>query len=135
MRKDSINSMIDLETSATTETKSKPEEERKTLDENISVLGGKLADFLPIALCHHNSKSKAVKRTAEPVIIPAKFTAKASNNSKNNNKNSKEEFVFPKKTSKSIPIKEIEKLEQQILLQPSTLQKPTPRTSPHLRIK
>ncbi|GFU93648.1 RNA-directed DNA polymerase from mobile element jockey [Trichonephila clavipes] len=71
IRKGYINNMIDLENrtpSATTETKSKLEEELKTLDGNISVLEGKLADFLPcpIALCFHNSKNKAVKRTAEP---------------------------------------------------------------------
>ncbi|GFV58139.1 uncharacterized protein TNCV_687461 [Trichonephila clavipes] len=110
--------MIDLENrtpSATTETKSKLEEELKTLNENISVLEGKLADYLPcpIALCYHNSKNKAVKRTAEPVIRPAKFTAKATNNAKintNNNKNNNDEFVFPKKTTKNIPIKEMEKL-------------------------
>ncbi|GFT26017.1 uncharacterized protein TNCV_5126681 [Trichonephila clavipes] len=114
IRKGYINNMIDLENrtpSATTETKSKLEEELKTLDGNISVLEGKLADFLPcpIALCFHNSKNKAVKRTAEPVIRPAKFTAKATNSTKTN-KNNNEEFVFPKKTTKNIPIKEMEKL-------------------------
>ncbi|GFW07241.1 uncharacterized protein TNCV_3694341 [Trichonephila clavipes] len=118
IRRDYVTSMIDLENrtpSATTETKSKLEEELKTLNENISVLEGKLADYLPcpIALCFHNSKNKAVKRTAEPVIRPAKFTAKATNNAKiytNNNKNNNDEFVFPKKTTKNIPIKEMEKL-------------------------
>ncbi|GFV12426.1 uncharacterized protein TNCV_1792051 [Trichonephila clavipes] len=85
------------------------------LNENISVLEGKLADYLPCpnALCYHNSKNKVVKRTAEPVIRPAKFTAKATNNAKtntNNNKNNNDEFVFPKKTTKNIPIKEMEKL-------------------------
>ncbi|GFX36704.1 uncharacterized protein TNCV_580831 [Trichonephila clavipes] len=94
IRRDYVTSMIDLENrtpSATTETKSKLEEELKTLNENISVLEGKLADYLPCpnALYYHNSKNKAVKRTAEPVIRPAKFTAKAANNSKTNNNNKK----------------------------------------------
>ncbi|GFT80596.1 uncharacterized protein TNCV_5122991 [Trichonephila clavipes] len=118
IRRDYVTSMIDLENrtpSATTETKSKLEEELKTLNENISVLEGKLADYLPCpnVLCYHNSKNKAVKRTAEPVIRPAKFTAKAANNTKtniNNIKNNNDEFVFPKKTTKNIPIKEMEKL-------------------------
>ncbi|GFX52610.1 uncharacterized protein TNCV_4326251 [Trichonephila clavipes] len=119
IRRDYVTSMIDPENrtpSATTETKSKLEEELKTLNKNISVLEGKLADYLPcpIALCFHNSKNKAVKRTAEPVIRPAKFTAKATNSAKinttNNNKNNNNEFVFPKKTTKNIPIKEMEKL-------------------------
>ncbi|GFX73364.1 uncharacterized protein TNCV_1469861 [Trichonephila clavipes] len=118
IRRDYVTSMIDLENrtpSATTETKSKLEEELKTLNENISILEGKLADYLPCpnALCFHNSKSKAVKRTAEPVIRPAKFSAKATNNAKtnaNNNKNNNDEFVIPKKTTKNIPIKEMEKL-------------------------
>ncbi|GFW07267.1 uncharacterized protein TNCV_3694591 [Trichonephila clavipes] len=118
IRREYVTSMIDLEKrtpSATTETKSKLEEEFKTLKENLSVLEGKLADYLPCpnALCYHNSKNKAVKRTAEPVIRLAKFTAKAANNSKtniNNTKNNNAEFVFPKKTTKNIPIKEMEKL-------------------------
>ncbi|GFU24583.1 uncharacterized protein TNCV_2265261 [Trichonephila clavipes] len=118
IRRDYVTSMIDLENrtpSATTETKSKLEEELKTLNENISVLEGKLADYLPCpnALRYHNSKNKAVKRTAEPVIRSAKFTAKAANNSKtniNNTKNNNHELVFPKKTTKNIPNKEMEKL-------------------------
>ncbi|GFW16770.1 uncharacterized protein TNCV_1640061 [Trichonephila clavipes] len=78
IRKDFINNMIDLENrtpSATTETKSKLEEELKTLDENISVL-------------------------------EATSSIKTNTTNKNNN----EEFVFPKKTTKNIPIKEMEKL-------------------------
>ncbi|GFV75005.1 hypothetical protein TNCV_4086731 [Trichonephila clavipes] len=61
IRRDYVTSMIDLENrtpSATTETKSKLEEELKSLNENISVLEGKLTDYLPCpnALCYHNSK-------------------------------------------------------------------------------
>ncbi|GFV85361.1 hypothetical protein TNCV_3771861 [Trichonephila clavipes] len=62
---------------------------------------GKGLEIISNALCYHNSKNKAVKRI-EPVIRPAKFTAKAANNSKtnNNNKKNNDEFVFPKKTTK-----------------------------------
>ncbi|GFW07231.1 uncharacterized protein TNCV_3694241 [Trichonephila clavipes] len=77
-----------------------------------------MTDYLPcpIALCFHN-KSKVVKRTADPVIRPAKFTAKATqnknNNSKVNNKNKNKidaDFVFSTKTTKTAPAKEIEKV-------------------------
>ncbi|GFU21701.1 uncharacterized protein TNCV_3123011 [Trichonephila clavipes] len=87
-----------------------------SLDEKINILEGKMLELLPcpIALCSHNSKNKAVKRTAEPVIRPAKFTAKAINNMSNNSKNKNEvretDFVFPKKTSKIVPVKELEQL-------------------------
>ncbi|GFW89557.1 hypothetical protein TNCV_1515081 [Trichonephila clavipes] len=141
IRRDYVTSMIDLENrtpSATTETKSKLEEELKTLNENISVLEGKLADYLPCpnALCYHNSKNKAVKRTAEPVIRPAKFTAKAANNSKtNNNKKNNDEFVFLRKQQKIPQLKKWRSSQLPMLLRHSTLQKTTPRTSHHLSIK
>ncbi|GFY78176.1 uncharacterized protein TNIN_130951 [Trichonephila inaurata madagascariensis] len=65
-------------------------------------LEGKMTEFLPcpIALCPHNYKFKAVKRPADPVIRPAKFTAKAA---KNNNSKTLNDFVFPKKTTKNAP--------------------------------
>ncbi|GFU51747.1 hypothetical protein TNCV_1202861 [Trichonephila clavipes] len=52
--------------------------EMKSLDEKINVLKDKMDELLPcpIALCPHNYKNNAVKRTADPVIRPAKFTAK-----------------------------------------------------------
>ncbi|GFW98385.1 uncharacterized protein TNCV_1092631 [Trichonephila clavipes] len=65
-----------------------------------------MTEFLPcpIALCPHNYKSKVVKRTADPVIRPAKFTAKANQNKID------ADFVFPKKTTKNVSVKEIEKV-------------------------
>ncbi|GFX07223.1 uncharacterized protein TNCV_2972001 [Trichonephila clavipes] len=99
-----------------TETAQKSEE-MTSLEEKINILEGKMHELLPcpIALCSHNSKNKAVKRTADPVNRPAKFTAKATNNNnKSNNisknKNDVTDFVFPKKTSKIVPVKELEQL-------------------------
>ncbi|GFW51198.1 uncharacterized protein TNCV_3594801 [Trichonephila clavipes] len=68
-----------------------------------------MTEFLPcpIALCPHIYKSKAVKRTANPVIRPAKFTAKA----KQNKNKIDADFVFPKKTTKNVPVKEIEEVQ------------------------
>ncbi|GFS43004.1 uncharacterized protein TNIN_267381, partial [Trichonephila inaurata madagascariensis] len=83
--------------SPTKETTKKLEDELSTMEAKLKTLEGKMAEFLPIINCKHNNKIKAVKRPAEPVIRPAKFTAKA-------NKNSLEikDFVFPKKTVKNV---------------------------------
>ncbi|GFW12790.1 uncharacterized protein TNCV_3885001 [Trichonephila clavipes] len=116
-----IRKMLEVEQSdpsQTTETKVTLEAKLKSLEEKIAILDAKMIDFLPcsIVLCPHNIKSKAVKRTADPVIRPAKFTAKANqnqnqNNNKTNNKNKIDaDFVFPKKTTKNAPAKEIEKV-------------------------
>ncbi|GFV58691.1 hypothetical protein TNCV_1947561 [Trichonephila clavipes] len=77
-----------------------------TLDDKIKDLEGKMTEFLPypIALCPHNYKFKVVKRPAEPVIRPAKFTAKANKNK------IVSDFVFPKKTIKSVPAQKKEKV-------------------------
>ncbi|GFY27895.1 uncharacterized protein TNCV_243591 [Trichonephila clavipes] len=138
-RKNYVSELLEIEEETNgprTETAQKSEVEMKSLDEKINVLGGKMNEFLPcpIALCPHNYINKVVKRTADSVIRPAKFTAKANNNSKinNNSKNNTDADFPPKKTSKNVPAKEMEQL---TLLQPSTLQKLTPRTSPHLSIK
>ncbi|GFU02606.1 uncharacterized protein TNCV_3755211 [Trichonephila clavipes] len=124
IRKDYVAKMLELEESDPSnnkETKVTLEAELKSLEEKIAILEGKMTDYLPcpIALCFHNNKNKAVKRTADPVIRPAKFTAKATqnqnknNNSKANNKNKNKidaDFVFPTKTTKTAPAKEIEKV-------------------------
>ncbi|GFU12848.1 uncharacterized protein TNCV_3574111 [Trichonephila clavipes] len=122
IRKDYVAKMLEVEESDPSnnkETKVTLEAELKSLEEKIAILEGKMTDYLPcpIALCSH--KSKAVKRTADPVIRPAKFTAKATQNqnknniSKVNNKNKNKidvDFVFPTKTTKIAPAKEIEKV-------------------------
>ncbi|GFY64250.1 uncharacterized protein TNIN_149011 [Trichonephila inaurata madagascariensis] len=58
-----------------------------------------MTEFLPCprAFCPHNCKFKAVKRPADPVIRPAKLTAKATKNQ------IASDFVFPKKTINSVP--------------------------------
>ncbi|GFY78590.1 uncharacterized protein TNIN_248981 [Trichonephila inaurata madagascariensis] len=101
-RKEYINQMLEIESSSpspTLETTKKLEEELSILEAKIKTLEGKMNEFLPCPInkCKHNNKIKAVKRPAEPVIRPAKFTAKA-------NKNNLEcmDFVFPKKTVKNI---------------------------------
>ncbi|GFW84128.1 uncharacterized protein TNCV_4877911 [Trichonephila clavipes] len=122
IRKEYVAKMLEVEESDLSynkETKVTLEVELKSLEEKIAILEGKMTDFLPcpIALCSHNIKSKAVKRTADPVIRPAKFTAKATqnqnknSNNKTNNKNKIDaDFVFPTKTTKIAPAKEIEKV-------------------------
>ncbi|GFT58573.1 uncharacterized protein TNCV_1250411 [Trichonephila clavipes] len=119
-RKKYVAELLEIEKESNglmTEMAQKSEEEMTSLDEKINILEGKMLELLPcpIALCSHNSKNKAVKRTAEPVIRPAKFTAKATNNKSNNSNNSKNknevtDFVFPRKTSKIVPVKELEQL-------------------------
>ncbi|GFT87271.1 uncharacterized protein TNCV_3953891 [Trichonephila clavipes] len=76
-------------------------EEAAGLDEQIKALEGNMSELLPcpVSLCAHNFKYKNnKKRSAEPIIRPAKLTFK------NNNDNSKnmddEEFKIPRKTSK-----------------------------------
>ncbi|GFV62596.1 uncharacterized protein TNCV_2528211 [Trichonephila clavipes] len=65
-----------------------------------------MTEFLPcpIALCTHNYKFKAVKRPAGPVIRPAKLTVKATKNKIDS------DFVFPKKTVKSVPAQKKEQV-------------------------
>ncbi|GFU45538.1 uncharacterized protein TNCV_4774461 [Trichonephila clavipes] len=119
-RKTYVSELLEIEKETNgprTETAQKSEAEMTSLDEKINILEGKMNELLPcpIALCFHNSKNKAVKRTADPVIRPAKFTAKANNNNSKTNINSKNkndviDFVFPKKTSKIVPVKELEQL-------------------------
>ncbi|GFY57833.1 uncharacterized protein TNIN_40821 [Trichonephila inaurata madagascariensis] len=101
-RKEYINQMLEIENSTpspTPETMKKLEEELSILEAKIKTLEGKMTEFLPcpIAMCKHNNKIKAVKRPAEPVIRPAKFTAKANKNNLEN-----KDFVFPKKTIKNV---------------------------------
>ncbi|GFY66240.1 uncharacterized protein TNIN_287851 [Trichonephila inaurata madagascariensis] len=100
-RKDYINQMLEIENSTpspTPETMKKLEEELSILETKIKTLEGKMTEFLPcpIAMCKHNNKIKAVERPAEPVIRPARFTAKA-----NKNNSDAKDFVFPKKTGKN----------------------------------
>ncbi|GFS53049.1 uncharacterized protein TNIN_148521 [Trichonephila inaurata madagascariensis] len=101
VRKHYSNEMLEIERSTpspTPETTKKLEEELPMLEAKIKTLEGKMSEFLvyPIGLCKHNYKFKAVKRPAEPVIRPAKFTAKA-----NKNLNTVKDFAFPKKTAKN----------------------------------
>ncbi|GFT33294.1 uncharacterized protein TNCV_4767731 [Trichonephila clavipes] len=95
--------------SPTTETKLTLEAELKTLEEKIKFLEGKMTEFLPfpIALCPHKSTFKAVKRPADPVTKPAKFTAKANKNKSKTDP----DFVFPKKTAKIVPTVEKEQVQ------------------------
>ncbi|GFY62465.1 uncharacterized protein TNIN_135111 [Trichonephila inaurata madagascariensis] len=100
VRKDYISEMLEIEKtmpSPTPETTQKLETELRTLDDKIKELEGKMTEFLPcpIALCPHNYKFKAVKRPAEPVIRPSKFTQNPKNQIAS-------DFVFPKKTVKSV---------------------------------
>ncbi|GFU36913.1 hypothetical protein TNCV_2670891 [Trichonephila clavipes] len=84
-RKDYVSEMLEIEKSIPSQTPGATqtlEAELMTLEEKIKVLEGKMTEFLPcsIALCSHNYNFKAVKRYADPVIRPAKFTAKATKN-------------------------------------------------------
>ncbi|GFX52815.1 hypothetical protein TNCV_3720051 [Trichonephila clavipes] len=97
--------MLEIERSTPSpmeETTKKLEEELLNLETKVQTLEGKMTEFLscPIAQCMHNNKIKAIKRSADPIIRPAKFTAKANKNL--NNKNVEKDFVFPKKTVKNV---------------------------------
>ncbi|GFV19638.1 uncharacterized protein TNCV_478641 [Trichonephila clavipes] len=103
-RKGYVTSMVDVEkTSYNTseETVKKLEDEQLNLEATLQTLEGKLTGLLPCPkpMCMHNTKSKAVKRSAAPIIRPAKFTAKANKNPKSNEV--AKDFVFPKKTAKN----------------------------------
>ncbi|GFU29139.1 uncharacterized protein TNCV_4837331 [Trichonephila clavipes] len=76
------------------------ESELKTLEAKIKSMEGKMTELLPrpIALSPQNNKSKAVKRSAAPVIKPAK-TNKV-------NSTTDSDYVFPKKTVKNSPLVE-----------------------------
>ncbi|GFT33013.1 uncharacterized protein TNCV_149931 [Trichonephila clavipes] len=92
-RKTYVSELLEIEKETNgprTETLQKSEVEMTSLDEKINIL-------------------------EDPVIRPAKFTAKANNNNSKTNINSKNkndviDFVFPKKTSKIVPVKELELL-------------------------
>ncbi|GFU09372.1 uncharacterized protein TNCV_143561 [Trichonephila clavipes] len=104
IRKGYVAQLLDVEKrnlGPTPETTLKLEEEAAGLDEQIKALEGNMSELLPcpVSLCAHNFKYKNnKKRSAEPIIRPAKLTFK------NNNDNSKnmddEEFKLPRKTSK-----------------------------------
>ncbi|GFU10760.1 uncharacterized protein TNCV_2387651 [Trichonephila clavipes] len=103
-RKGYITSMIDVEKTsynASEETVKKLEADQLNLETTLQNLEGKLTGLLPCPkpMCMHNTKSKAVKRTAAPIIRPAKFMAKANKNIKSNEV--AKDFVFPKKTAKN----------------------------------
>ncbi|GFT35163.1 probable RNA-directed DNA polymerase from transposon X-element [Trichonephila clavipes] len=104
-RKNYVTTMQEIERSSPSpveETTKKLEKELLNLETKLQTLEGKMTEFLlcPIAQCMHNNKIKAIKRSADPIIRPAKFTAKANKNL--NNKSSDKDFVFPKKTAKNI---------------------------------
>ncbi|GFW34829.1 uncharacterized protein TNCV_2698091 [Trichonephila clavipes] len=85
----------------TPETTLKLEEEAAGLDEQIKALEGNMSELLPcpVSLCAHNFKYKNnKKRSAEPILRPAKLTLK-NNNDKSKNLDD-EEFKLPRKTSK-----------------------------------
>ncbi|GFT88087.1 hypothetical protein TNCV_3718671 [Trichonephila clavipes] len=104
IRKGYVAQLLDVEKrnpGPTPETTLKLEDEAAGLDEQIKALEGNMSELLPcpVSLCAHNFKYKNnKKRSAEPIIRPAKLTFK------NNNDNSKnmddEEFKIPRKTSK-----------------------------------
>ncbi|GFW06960.1 hypothetical protein TNCV_1539391 [Trichonephila clavipes] len=138
IRKGYVAQLLDVEKrnlGPTPETTLKLEEEAAGLDEQIKALEGNMSELLPcpVSLCAHNFKYKNnKKRSAEPIIRPAKLTFK------NNNDNSKnmddEEFKLPRKTSKgSNVLRRIAKLSRpKINLQLSTLQIRMSRMSPLL---
>ncbi|GFW98378.1 uncharacterized protein TNCV_1092561 [Trichonephila clavipes] len=91
-RKTCVSELLEIEKQTNgprTETAQKSEAEMTSLDEKINILEGTI--------------------TADSVIRTAKFTAKANNNN-SQNKNEVIDFVFPKKTSKNIPVKGMEQL-------------------------
>ncbi|GFS88844.1 uncharacterized protein TNCV_1000531 [Trichonephila clavipes] len=105
IRKTYVASMLDMEKNSFSpmeETIKKLEEEQLNVETTLQNLEGKMTKILPCpkAQCKHNIKSKAIKRSAAPIIRPAKFTAKANKNS--NPKEVEKDFVFPKKTAKNI---------------------------------
>ncbi|GFT03810.1 nucleic-acid-binding protein from transposon X-element [Trichonephila clavipes] len=103
-RKGYVMGMIDVEKNSyntSEEIVKKLEAEQLSLEDTLQTLEGKLTKLLPCPkpMCMHNTKSKAVKRSAAPIIRPAKFTAKANKNIKSNDVT--KDFVFPKKTAKN----------------------------------
>ncbi|GFT08607.1 nucleic-acid-binding protein from transposon X-element [Trichonephila clavipes] len=103
-RKGYVTGMIDVEKNSyntSEEIVKKLEAEQLSLEDTLQTLEGKLTKLLPCPkpMCMHNTKSKAVKRSAAPIIRPAKFTAKANKNIKSNEVT--KDFVFPKKTAKN----------------------------------
>ncbi|GFX75389.1 uncharacterized protein TNCV_1724031 [Trichonephila clavipes] len=105
VRKTYVTTMLDIEKNSSSpmeETIKKLEEELLNLETTVQTLEGKLTKILPCpkVQCMHNSKIKAIKRSADPIIRPAKFTAKANKDS--NPKEVEKDFVFPKKTAKNI---------------------------------
>ncbi|GFV29540.1 hypothetical protein TNCV_4489941 [Trichonephila clavipes] len=102
-RKDYVSDMLEIEKSIpspTPEATQTLEAELMSLEEKIKVLEGKMTEYLPCPI--HNYKFKAVKRPAYSVIRPAKFKAKANKNKFD------ADLVFPKKTVKNVPAKEME---------------------------
>ncbi|GFU76582.1 uncharacterized protein TNCV_1940701 [Trichonephila clavipes] len=138
-RKAYVASLLDVEKNFVTpseETIKKLEVEQLNLETTLQTLEGKLTKILPCPKpqCMHNIKSKAVKRSAAPIIRPAKFTAKANKNSNSNE--SVKDFVFPKKTAKNTIQEKNEQLKtNNSFAQLSTLQITTPRTSPSPNLK
>ncbi|GFX08955.1 uncharacterized protein TNCV_4165341 [Trichonephila clavipes] len=76
------------------------ESELKELESKMKHLEGKMTELLPrpIALSPQTNKSKRVKRSAAPVVKPAKSTKPENTNDS--------DFVFPKKTMKNPPVAE-----------------------------
>ncbi|GFY28767.1 uncharacterized protein TNCV_3441341 [Trichonephila clavipes] len=76
------------------------ESEMKNLEAKIKSIEGKMTELLPrpIALSPQNNKPKPVKRSAAPVVKPAK-TSKSKSTTDS-------DFVFPKKTIKNPPLVE-----------------------------
>ncbi|GFW34832.1 uncharacterized protein TNCV_2698121 [Trichonephila clavipes] len=104
IRKGYVAQLLDVEKrnpGPTPETTLKLEEEAAGLDEQIKALEGNMSELLPcpVSLCAHNFKYKNnKKRSAEPILRPAKLTLK-NNNDKSKNLDD-EEFKLPRKTSK-----------------------------------
>ncbi|GFX29942.1 uncharacterized protein TNCV_3964131 [Trichonephila clavipes] len=76
------------------------ESEMKNLEAKIKSIEGKMTELLPrpIVLSPQNNKPKPVKRSAAPVVKPAK-TSKSKSTTDS-------DFVFPKKTIKNPPLVE-----------------------------
>ncbi|GFU07184.1 hypothetical protein TNCV_4946611 [Trichonephila clavipes] len=76
------------------------ESELEDLESKMKHIEGKMTELLPrpIALSPQINKSKPVKRSAAPVVKPAKTTKSKSTTDS--------DYVFPKKTVKNPPLAE-----------------------------
>ncbi|GFV42103.1 hypothetical protein TNCV_3544301 [Trichonephila clavipes] len=98
-----IRSLLEIENEApspTPDVRLALESEMKNLEAKIKSIEGKMTELLPrpIASSPQNNKPKPVKRSAAPVVKPAK-TSKSKSTTDS-------DYVFPKKTVKNPPLVE-----------------------------